>query len=78
MSSSLPMTNTSITNEETTETKIKFGTIEDPDVTKVSNEVQLYFPARSFHVNIKNLDADTNMGSIDRGFYSKITDTESG
>ena len=49
--------------------------LDEVDITEVSNEVEVYFPARHIRFNVQNSKSGSNTAE---GVKSKISDTESG
>ena len=63
------------TQKRSTSTVVDGPKVPEVDIKEVSNEVEMYFPARRIQFNVQNLDDESNLAG---GFNSKITDTESG
>ena len=65
-----------MTQKRSTSTTVTDGPkVPEVDIKEISNEVEMYFPARRIQFNVQNLDDESNLAG---GFNSKITDTESG
>ena len=61
--------------QTSSKTQKRTGSIDEVDMNEVSNEVEMYFPARKMQFNIQNLDEESNVAD---GFTTQLSDTESG